>query len=427
LTHRLFLVALATLAACGGSPPDDERPPLDGGTLRLASCAVDLTTRPGASVPELGGSKVGTDPTPTAIRLGVSSDPSTTMSLVWRTVDETTRATTVEYGVGSSLPATPMVAEGATFVYGAGFGDNPPLVRLHEAHLCGLQPDTEYSYRVGGGGTFSSVGTFRTAPAPTADEEVVIAVVGDTRNGYAVWASVIARIEEVAAPDLILFTGDAVTLGQYQPEWDEFFRVAEPTLRRAPMVATVGNHEAASPTYFSLLSMPGNEEDFSFDFGAAHITVVNDSVSVPADLDVGGRVAQFLDADLAAAAGRPWKLVMHHRATYSAAANHGSDEGLRAAFGPVFDAHHVDLVLNGHDHDYERSHPMNAGAVAASGTVYLVSGGAGATLYDAGTGAWTAKSEKRNHFVILRLRPARLELRAYDVDGTMFDELILTK
>ena len=61
-----------------------------------------------------------------------------------------------------------------------------------------------------------------------------------------------------------------------------------------------------------------------------------------------------------------------------------------------------DIVLNGHDHDYERTKPLSAGAVQATpaeGTIFVVAGSAGAVLYDAGSDFYTEKSEKTNSFV----------------------------
>src|SRR5205823_5265636 len=109
------------------------------------------------------------------------------------------------------------------------------------------------------------------------------------------------------------------------------------------------------------------------DYGAAHITVLNDT---PIDVAaLTGSAKDFLDSDLTAAAAAPWKIVMHHQPQWSASTRHGSDTTLRDTWGPVIDAHTVDLVLSGHDHDYERTKPMRAGApqaTAAQGTVFLI-------------------------------------------------------
>jgi len=133
--------------------------------------------------------------------------------------------------------------------------------------------------------------------------------------------------------------------------------------------------------------------------------------------------------DLAAHAAAPWKLVMHHKPTYSSAANHGSDLTLRDQWGSVFDAQGVDLVLNGHDHDYERSNPMKAGAVVAAGqgTTYVVSGSAGAELYDNGHDFFTATSEKTENFLVLTIRTGSLGAKAYRADGTMIESFSLAK
>jgi hypothetical protein len=64
---------------------------------------------------------------------------------------------------------------------------------------------------------------------------------------------------------------------------------------------------------------------------------------------------------------------MHQIACSSSATGNGSDLGIRQEWLPLFDRYQVDLVLNGHDHDYERSFPCRGfdrmvGTQAATGT-----------------------------------------------------------
>jgi 3',5'-cyclic AMP phosphodiesterase CpdA len=55
-----------------------------------------------------------------------------------------------------------------------------------------------------------------------------------------------------------------------------------------------------------------------------------------------------------------WIIVqMHQCACSSSATGNGSDLGIRQQWLPLFDRYEVDLVLNGHDHDYERSFPVH--------------------------------------------------------------------
>jgi acid phosphatase type 7 len=242
-----------------------------------------------------------------------------------------------------------------------------------------------------------------------------------------VWAQLVDELVE-RTPDLLLFSGDAVTFGQLQPEWEEFFAVGEPLFAQVPVVSVHGNHDLNSINFYAQFAMPGDEENFSFDYGHAHITVVNDSPEQLADLS--GSTKAFLQNDLAAHAVARWKIVKHHRPVYSASLRHGSDTTLRAEWAPVFDQAQVDLVLNGHDHDYERSRPMRGDEVQASpadGTVYIVSGGAGAELYKNGTDFWTQVSASLHSAITLRGRRELTEMNAFDQMGSPVDSFTINK
>lgn len=425
-----LVLGAAVLAACGGDdagPGDPVPSPYNGGTLTPPGCGYAVTTRLGAEPPALADAHVGADPAVRQVHLGLAGDPRTSMVVTWRTADDETRAGHVEYATADGAP---VIAPALTFAYQSGIGGVGDLVRIHEAHLCGLAADTAYTYRVvSGGGAASPEYGFRTAPdvAVTPDAEVTIASVGDTRDGYAVWAQLVAELQE-RTPDLVLFSGDAVTVGLLQEEWEEFFTAAEPLLARVPVVSVHGNHELNSVNFYSQFAMPGDEANFSFDYGHAHITVVNDSPEQSGDLT--GFIKDFLRADLEANQGKRWKLVNHHRPIYSASTRHGTDLTLITEWAPLYDQFHVDVALSGHDHNYERTFPMRnmePQPTPAEGTVYVVSGGAGATLYDNGTDFWTAYSQKTHSALTLRIRHDLLELQAFDETGTAIDGFTITK
>ncbi len=92
----------------------------------------------------------------------------------------------------------------------------------------------------------------------------------------------------------------------------------------------------------------------------------------------GGAQTAWLERTLAAARrddAVDWIIVqMHQCACSSSATGNGSDLGIRQQWLPLFDRYEVDLVLNGHDHDYERSFPVrgtdaNVGREIATGAV----------------------------------------------------------
>jgi hypothetical protein len=86
-------------------------------------------------------------------------------------------------------------------------------------------------------------------------------------------------------------------------------------------------------------------------------------------------------------------VVFFHHCAYCTCATHGSEGGVRQYWTPLFDQYSVDLVINGHNHIYERTDPIKAGAPtttapigstvtpATAGTTYVAAGGAGKSLY----------------------------------------------
>jgi 3',5'-cyclic AMP phosphodiesterase CpdA len=102
---------------------------------------------------------------------------------------------------------------------------------------------------------------------------------------------------------------------------------------------------------------------------------------------------QWLDADLNRANQNrtkvPFIVALSHRGLFSTSL-HSTDPDVLSARGqlaPLFDKYAVDLVFNGHDHEYERSNPVKAGnpptgdPIVGSGTTYVICAGAGADPY----------------------------------------------
>src|SRR5215470_12421260 len=180
MKKHFWLVLMLGGCVAGNPPSQQNKPTLHGGSIKPPGCDYTVITRDGASAPKMAGFFVGTDPTPYEIHLGIAGDPARSMVIQWRTKDETTEPTQVKFGVGT---ATDQMVEGFTFVFASGLSNNSPLVQMHEVHLCGLQPDTQYSYQVGGSGTFSPTYQFRTAPTGSSSM-VTVVVLGDSRGGY---------------------------------------------------------------------------------------------------------------------------------------------------------------------------------------------------------------------------------------------------
>jgi predicted phosphodiesterase len=287
--------------------------------------------------------------------------------------------------------------------------------RIHRADLCGLAPKTTYYYQVGGGPAgkevWSEVRAFTTAAAPDAAASVTIGVSGDSRDSLdVVWPLLQTRLAK-AGVDLQLFSGDSIkgySLDYAENDYAKWFDgAAQAGSLGATWIAAVGgNHENLNVQWLGNHALPGSGPDealySSFDVGPAHVVLLDDQIVATQEHlgfapDTRKRVLDWLKADLAAADARrssvPWIVVAHHRGPLSTS-SHSDDADMKTArelLLPLFDAHHVDLVLNGHDHNYERSKPSKLGkdgpqpvASEAEGTVYVVCAGAGAEGYGKG-------------------------------------------
>ncbi|HTR51461.1 MAG TPA: metallophosphoesterase family protein [Kofleriaceae bacterium] len=433
---RPIFLGLAILAGCVKGNPIDTKFLGNGGSMAIDGCGYSVTTQMGAEAPIASQDLFGADPTPRLVHLGVIGDPKTSVVVQWRTADEVTRASTIRWAQGANLTADQLTqtTSGIHFAYtgtACAVGGPTCPYRQHQAHLCGLQPGTTYSYQVGGhdpetgADHFSPVYTFHTAPDLTADPaaSIVAGFVGDCRGGYDVWQQFVNQYTTMSlnTPDVILFSGDAVTVGITQPEWEEFLGEGEPLFATTQIIFADGNHEDNAVNFLSQFAQPGDQENFGMDWGYAHITVANDTPEDPSAIT--GANHDLLAQDLAASANATWKIVMHHQPMWSSSTSHGSNVMLQAAWQPLIDQYHVDLVLNGHDHDFEVTLPIVGMAPTvqptnATGTVYVVGGGGGAELYPNGSHAWTACSESNYEASVIHISQSKLELDAFHTDGT---------
>ena len=306
----------------------------------------------------------------------------------------------------------------------------------HEARLTGLAAATRYSYDVFVGGIDATPGTvdaLRTAPIAGTGTVTFVAF-GDSGVGSTPQRQLASRIAADTF-DLALHAGDVVYgsstgigSANYRQYDDWFFGVYAGWLRSHPAFPSIGNHDnelAAGQAYRDVFVLPDNgsvldaERYYSFDYGPVHFVVLDTETAF---LDPARRQAQldWLRADLSATS-QPWKVALFHRPPYSSGAEHGSDLAIRAAFVPIFEQHGVQLVVNGHDHDYERSVPWREYTSDGQQVTYVVTGGGGAPLYAVGTNPWTAFARSAYHYIRVTAGTCTLALRAINLDGTTLD------
>ena len=126
-----------------------------------------------------------------------------------------------------------------------------------------------------------------------------------------------------------------------------------------------------------------------------------------------------------------WKFVVYHHPAYSSAPSR-NNPSIRKHWLPLFDEHHVDMALQGHDHAYLRTYPMKEGKRVGStkeGTVYIVSV-SGVKMYEQDPRDYTefGMTNTATYQVLdIQISGDRLVYRAYDTDGNLKDELVIEK
>ena len=351
--------------------------------------------------------------------LGLGSDMS--MLVVWRT-DEAAESA-VESGLTPDLGQT----------------DTDPSPKTdHAVLLTDLSADTVYYYRVRGQGQpLSEVKSFRTSPGPAAAApEYSFIAFGDSGGGTQAQLDVAARIAQ-SAPDFGIHIGDLVYAGTDRGDLDSrYFSVYANTIAAAPFYISLGNKEVESDGGAAVLeafhlpeNSPAPERYYSFVHGNALFIALDTNQG----LEAGGDQLQWLETTLTQS-DRLWKIVFFHHPIYTSAV---SDTSHRARLEPIFDAHGVDVVFQGHTHHYERTFPiaggqaMGTGAepnyVNPTGRVYIVTGGGGGTLIDDEPGPLSARYRSIHHHVKVDIEGSLLTLTAIDSAGTAFDAMTIRK
>jgi len=132
--------------------------------------------------------------------------------------------------------------------------------------------------------------------------------------------------------------------------------------------------------------------------------------------------ADWLDARLSER-GPPFRVVVFHQPAWSCS-NHDSDEDVDRSWVPVFERHRVALVLNGHDHNYQRF-------VSEAGVTYVVTGGGGKGLYRLdecrGDEPRRVALAMRHHFTAVEVRARSLTLTAVTDGGEVLDRAVIER
>jgi Calcineurin-like phosphoesterase/Purple acid Phosphatase, N-terminal domain len=366
------------------------------------------------------------DGTPEQVHLTWGEDPTASVVVSWASPGPATGARLLLSAGKGRTRAVPAVQRTYTD------GVNGETVFTYHAFVAGLEPGSQHSYVVtaendaNAGGPFS--GSFQTAPRGRAPFRFTS--FGDLATPNSEW--VLSYGQSTYAVDAVesfqplfhLLNGDLcyanLNPGSQPEVWRDFGNNNQRSAANRPWMPCTGNHEIefnngaqGLTSYLTRYMLPYNgsgafyghwytfrvgnalfvsldADDVIYQDGAAF--VAGPSALVPASATgnppiqpgtsfyvrgySGGLQTAWLQRVLSRARSDEtidWIVVqMHQDALTSSITGNGSDLGIREAWLPLFDQYQVDLVVCGHDHDYERSFPVrgydsNVGVEEATG------------------------------------------------------------
>jgi 3',5'-cyclic AMP phosphodiesterase CpdA len=305
--------------------------------------------------------------------------------------------------------------------------------RVYHVKLTSLIPGSTFTYRVlkDGKVVFTSDGK---APK-SANQSYRFVAAGDIGAETPDQRLIALRAFELK-PDFVIIPGDIVyengTISEYRLKFWNIYNAdradaqGAPLMSSVPFITAAGNHDTDNRDldkfpdglgYYMFWDQPlngplgaegsaavpvlkGSDENrkaflaaagdsyprmtnYSFNYGNAHWTVLDGNPYVDwSDKEL----LDWVKDDLAAAKGSTWHFVMFHHPGFSSSHEHYEQQQMRV-LSPVFEAGNVDVVFNGHVHNYQRSFPMTFAPYKKS--IKLIGGKDGKTIRGTlVTGSW---------------------------------------
>ena len=370
----------------------------------------------------------------------------------------------------------------------------------YAATLSGLQLNKRYQYRVRMNDQVLLEGYFTTRKPRGA--KVHFVSFGDNSYGD-ISDRAIAYQAYIARPDFVMNTGDNVYENGLDNEYARYFfpvynsdqagpRTGAPLLRSVPFYTIIANHDVHdkdakkhpvadfdknpdSLAYFTNMYLPlngpaptyktpavgkdatlkgfvetagdrfPNMANYSFDYGDGHFLCLDSNLYTdPTDPQLQKWIAEDLSSTDAT-----WKFVAYHHPAFNAGDDHYAEQHMRV-LSPLFEKHKVDVVLNGHEHTYQRTRPFrfapnddtNAKNVGVGkrlvpgeftidrkfdgdkitkpdGVLYIVTGAGGKHLYDPESNnapeKWLHKEDNNADYMV-RFVSDRHSITVFDMD-----------
>jgi acid phosphatase type 7 len=306
---------------------------------------------------------------------------------------------------------------------------------IHWVELAPLKPGTTY-YFVAGDPTngFTAERKFQTIPL---EDDLRFVIGGDMGSGRMLPPLLKQAAER--EPNFGVVGGDIAYANDQMTNyarWDAWLdawqeNMVTPKGLTIPMVLAIGNHEVSSRTnpastnaffYLNYFAQQPGRSYFSRQFGEHLVIYLLDSGHL---VPHGPHQAAWLDAALETDRKLPHRFAVYHVPLYPA---HREYEGSRSVIGrnvwlPIFDKHHLTAGFEHHDHVFKRTKLLRNNEPNERGTLYLGDGAWGmpTRTVDRVRRWYEAKAANLQHFWLVDVSRKRVEYRAINADGKIFD------
>lgn len=333
---------------------------------------------------------------------------------------------------------------------------NKPGYYSLKASMSGLEPDTDYVYRLFVDGEYSDYYYFSTDPL--GDFEFVF--VGDpqisTEAHSTSWIDTLTKINDNFEIDLLVSAGDQVTTPDSEEQYGYLLVDKLSGFTFAPTIGPA--HDSQSVAFTEHFALPNVSEEYGVnETGANYWYTYNGTLFMHLNMSdtsaaFNGEHKAFMEQAIAANPNAKWRIAVIHNALYSAG-NHSDPNykyfeseigSYRSTLSPILTELGIDIVLSGHDHIYVRSHIMDGDTPAEyevengyinnpAGTLHIAaSSSTGSKFYENKVPdayyAAVINDENRKSAILFSVTDESIAFKSYFLDGmSVFDTLTIYK
>ncbi|HNW60142.1 MAG TPA: DUF4957 domain-containing protein [bacterium] len=243
------------------------------------------------------------------------------------------------------------------------------------------------------------------------------------------------KISSMAAAekaDFYINVGDIIDNSLYPGLWEKYYSWGREYLEQTLTYYTHGNHlyydTESGNAVMNQLVLPGNEKWYSFKQGNTLFICLLSEASLSTQWTWAKNLLAKSDAI--------WTVVYFHAPFFTSGGHAGEMDAAIPYWWKMFDDYGVDVILNGHDHTYTRSKPINLnvsdstavadyGSAAGQGRLQMLVGSFGAATYSEQSGWWVGKTRSAVNYVKFQVDGDKLHFDSIDLNGAVIDSLTL--